>query len=642
MKLYFCSVLALKFLVSHAAMMVTETSVSSLLQMVEDLYDPNNFTARQQEEYNLAYKAILGKNENNPLGLPYDLPKIMEQINDLIGKAMEEYEYENFKCNTKLEELKFVIDDMNDRIEIGKAEEENVVLPAMRSAEENRDNMNQSAEVIMKQQQPVDYQEYMRQRKIALKEMETARQVYHETKELLKIVLKDCKMDPELPPGVTTTGTAGFLQKSSNEVSLNQKICEAVKSGADPTSSNFTDPRVAEALKYMASRGQVMHLFGGSPRHVCENAESSCNLIADKWTTTWGAHWDSMNRIKNYIFKLDAEWDELKTRATGQVNFYVGQQNWNIEALAKMDLQRLAQEKSRKDLQLEKEVKEREYQEESEACNATIDDIKFNLLCAYVRLRTNLRLEHKLFVEDCEVEAWMPGDCKDKRTQKSVFCPYPEGFQGGKREYTREKGSFKLTNNSNATNYGLKCEKMITTLTLDCGTKPCPVDCANRTDWLITDQKECAVTCGPFGTMQLKKFFTPPSYGGKVCPQDKKSETCPPVKNENNQDVFRPLTCKHMCKLTIVDKWCPRICGAKPEHLLKRSYAGISPIECPDALPCACKAAPWAACEDTAYERECDNDERLRDDINVIIAIDGSGSVGNETYQAMKLLANKL
>jgi hypothetical protein len=223
-------------------------------------------------------------------------------------------------------------------------------------------------------------------------------------------------------------------------------------------------------------------------------------------------------------------------------------------------------------------------------------------LCALKKIRGEL---YKLkgtgssaFFQDCEVSKWDPEECTKK-------CA------GGEQKLTRSV----LTHPDG----GAKCLPLAAMRS--CNNAPCPVDCSLK-EW--AGWSKCSAECGGGVTQRLREVKVAMKYGGHPCGKTSETKAC------NNQ------ACEKNCELSDWTKWskCSKDCDGGTEKRMKFvEHEAEGAGKCADEW--STKRLQYKQC---ALHR-CDTPEiseplTCNKTLDIILLLDGSGSLGEEGWEA--------
>jgi len=231
-------------------------------------------------------------------------------------------------------------------------------------------------------------------------------------------------------------------------------------------------------------------------------------------------------------------------------------------------------------------------------------------ICALRKIRGELyKMKgdgHSGFFEDCAMGKWVEEACT-------------KSCGGGEQNLTRSITS--------ASNGGAKC--LPTRQVKSCNNDACPVDCAQE-PW--SGWSKCSAECGGGVEQRVRKTTVPMRYGGKPCGDSKQEVQC------NTQ------ACDKDCELSAWTKWssCSKDCGGGTKKRFRYIASAAT-----GAGKCANKWAPERLEYTKCAMNRCVTTENyttlacLHKPIDVILLLDGSGSMGTKGWAAQMALSKK-
>lgn len=252
---------------------------------------------------------------------------------------------------------------------------------------------------------------------------------------------------------------------------------------------------------------------------------------------------------------------------------------------------------------------EKEYHQERRQC-CTNQNNFLQEVCALEKIRGELyKMEgEKVFISDCEVSDWSPDEC-------TKSCG--EGTQQLSRKVVVHP------------NGGTKCPPL--KLQRKCNIQKCPVNC-EMSDW--GEWSACSAECGGGVIERTRKVKVEPLNGGKVCEAGSQSETC------NIQ------ACDVDCDLHDWTDWepCSKMCGSgtqrhtRPVRIAKKGEGKCDSPTSPERLGFkSCNAYPCNLLVPPGRTTL-----KCKSKIDVIIMLDGSGSLGDKGWENSKKMAEML
>jgi len=234
-------------------------------------------------------------------------------------------------------------------------------------------------------------------------------------------------------------------------------------------------------------------------------------------------------------------------------------------------------------------------------------------ICALGRIRGELFKMSEISegITDCEVDEWVTGQCSKK-------C------EGGIQFLNREVLSGPTTGRLNA---GVKCPPL--KLNQTCNTINCPIDC-DVSEW--SEWSRCSVNCSGGIRERIRSIKQHSRYGGEECGPGSDTEAC------NTQDCDKP------CELTpwslLSSMRCTKACGGGLKWSVRNiAQAAIGDGACPNEhaperfRTSTCNT--WS-CTDALLRRPNYLGDTLLCNtmVDVVILLDGSGSLGPSGWQA--------
>eukprot|EP00928_Gymnodinium_smaydae_P022583 TRINITY_DN18918_c0_g1_i1.p1 TRINITY_DN18918_c0_g1~~TRINITY_DN18918_c0_g1_i1.p1 ORF type:complete len:626 (-),score=188.30 TRINITY_DN18918_c0_g1_i1:89-1699(-) len=243
-------------------------------------------------------------------------------------------------------------------------------------------------------------------------------------------------------------------------------------------------------------------------------------------------------------------------------------------------------------------------------CKATMIGILYNEICGTISVRNQLLnatfgLKEEEII-DCSVTEWSPGEC-------SVSCDDTQ--RGGLRTLSREVVSGR-------SEYGQPCPALSTRRS--CGQIKCPVDCKLSE---YEPFSKCTKECG--GGVQSRSRFVlaKPKNGGRSCDELEETQTC------------NSGSCDRACTLSAWTPYssCSQACGG---GVALRRKSVVTPKR--GEGQCWSADDPLRLQSSSCNEKKCAGDERCSAALDVVIAIDGSGSLTSKGFDILKEFAAKI
>eukprot|EP00928_Gymnodinium_smaydae_P023847 TRINITY_DN19515_c0_g1_i1.p1 TRINITY_DN19515_c0_g1~~TRINITY_DN19515_c0_g1_i1.p1 ORF type:complete len:1038 (-),score=256.60 TRINITY_DN19515_c0_g1_i1:27-2966(-) len=343
-------------------------------------------------------------------------------------------------------------------------------------------------------------------------------------------------------------------------------------------------------------------------RRCVVRSEPTCDMMRDKFLNLQASVEDKEDGMKEDLAKAQAlckQTEQSYQAQIGELSNRLALAQTKLAAATERQIQ--AQEASRlKEQQvtgLDAEAKRLR-----QGCEDSFRSIA-NEMCGVKQIRQELYAmeKEKPFIQDCEVSDWTPEEC-------SKTC-------GGGTQVLRRTVVA-------APQLGARCPPLAMTVT--CADHPCPVDCRLE-DWSEWSACSSSAPCVPGVKERIRQVRVAASHRGTPCQPTTESVRC------NLQ------ACDADCKLSAWTAWtgCSKACGGG-FHSRERAVlaAPVGEGSCPD--------------EESEYRKQymrCNNTqcvptagEFLQCDskVDVLVLLDGSGSIGEPGWTATKRAASNL
>jgi hypothetical protein len=348
-----------------------------------------------------------------------------------------------------------------------------------------------------------------------------------------------------------------------------------------------------------------------------ENGPIDCGLLHDKLSLMWGEFKDKVDELTMIMMKNEYEFLELKANLNSQLSMLRSAKARLNQLLGEARSNMAADNEELKQKYVQKEELDIQYTKFMAACKKRIDWIFYQDMCA-IKIVRNAVMENSTEcptakMTDCDVGAWVPAEC-------SVSCddscePTQPYKCGGWQEMHREI----VVPNDDC---GVRCPRLM--LMKRCGQYHCPVDC-DMSAW--SGWSKCTADCGGGLQSHTRSILTKPKNGGLACNTVEESRPC------------ATISCDRNCKLARWTDWspCSMACGGgfheKFRHVA-RPTRGFG--KCPTA------DSRQRYRKGSCNEHQCRGDEICIANQDLIIAVDGSGSVREGGFKVLKSFVQTL
>jgi len=341
----------------------------------------------------------------------------------------------------------------------------------------------------------------------------------------------------------------------------------------------------------------------------CTNAKFDCGVLHDMFAALWGETKDLVDALTWKMNQDTAAWEKVE----GDINTLLQVQATQMANLQTALAESMAQKAARTDEQGAKQKEKTDtthlFEATMKECEDVMKEILFMEICGVLAVRNNIiakNLPGEPTPTDCSVGEFVASDC-------SVSCD--DELQGGTHALAREV----ITMNSKR---GVACPALTTTR--KCKQIPCPVDCG-LSYW--STWNKCTKECGGGVQSQTRSLDVKPKNGGQACDTLMQSQPC------------NTGSCDADCEL---GKWmefqpCTKSCNLGYQERRKRVLA-----EARGAGTCL----PWNDKERLERKpcnaHQCTGDETCNSTIDLVIAIDASGSITEAGFDILKEFAARI
>ena len=410
-----------------------------------------------------------------------------------------------------------------------------------------------------------------------------------------------------------------FLQLHEDPVApiptttANPDIAAAMSNPAEEVSSGNSPPDFVPAPFCCEAYGVSCGPSGGGI--MCSPDPPDCGLLHDKLSLMWGDYKDKVDELTMEMNKNAYLFEELTITLGDQIKMLTNSKARFSMMLSEARSNLAADRVEKKEKEAQKVEVEKAYLDFMKRCCERVKWIMFQDMCALIVVRNAVLADSTTCpgteIVDCDVDNWVGAKCT---VECDNMCPaVPDATQvyacGGWQQIAR-----KIVVPSDEC--GLRCPAL--TRTKKCNQKKCAVDC-EMSEW--SGWSKCTAECEGGVKAHTRSLLVKPENGGISCNTNSESEPC------------NSMSCDRDCTLEDWESWtpCSVACGTgsqtKVKHVLipTRGF-GKCPIE-NDAERFA--------------ERQCNVQSCIGDEIcvaqqDLIIAIDGSGSVRDSGFLTLK------
>jgi len=349
---------------------------------------------------------------------------------------------------------------------------------------------------------------------------------------------------------------------------------------------------------------------------MCSPDPPDCGLLHDKLSLMWGDYKDKVDELTMEMNKNEFMFEELKMELNDQIQILTNSKARFSMMLSESRSNLAADREEVKAKEMQKLNLDEQYLAFMKKCCERVKWIMFQDMCALIVVR-NAVLESSSdcpgeSIVDCEVDNWVGKKCTVTCDDACPAVPDPsEVYEcGGWQEIYRK------TVVAPPDECGLRCPDL--TRTKKCNQFACPVDC-EMSEW--SGWSKCTADCEGGVRSKTRSLMVKPKNGGMACNTQEETEAC------------NTMSCDRDCTLAPWTPYspCSVACGTgfqnRAKHVLipTRGFGKCPKEQGPDRFE----------------EQECNTQQCVGDEIcvavqDLVIAIDGSGSVREDGFNILK------
>jgi len=355
---------------------------------------------------------------------------------------------------------------------------------------------------------------------------------------------------------------------------------------------------------------------------MCSPDPPDCGLLHDKLSLMWGDYKDKVDELTMEMNKNAFLFEELKITLNDQIQILANSKARFSMMLAEARSNLAADREEVKAKEMQKLDVDKAYLDFMKLCCERVKWIMFQDMCALIVVR-NAVMETSTVcpgqeIVDCDVDNWVGKKCS---VECDDACPaVPSAAEvyecGGWQEIYR-----KIVVDP-PDECGLRCPAL--TRTKKCNQKKCAVDC-EMSEW--SGWSKCTADCEGGVRGRTRSLIVKPKNGGTACNTASETEAC------------NTMSCDRDCTLEDWTEWtpCSVACGTgfqnRAKHVLipTRGFG-----KCPK------EEGAERAAEQECNQQDCVGDEICIANQDLILAIDGSGSVREGGFNTLKSYALNL
>jgi hypothetical protein len=386
-------------------------------------------------------------------------------------------------------------------------------------------------------------------------------------------------------------GGSSFLQQPQNaSVVPNVAKVEAVKDGASPEEASLAC----------------------NPDMVPD-----CALLHDKLSLMWGEFKDKVDELTYEMMKNEYQFAELKTNLNSQITMLTAKKATLNQLLAEARGNLANDNEELKQKYTQKAELDDQYVKYMAACKKRIDWIFYQDMCA-IKIVRNAVMENSTVcpaadIVDCQMGDWVPEECS---VSCDDSCSPQEPYKcGGWQMMKREP----VVPNDDC---GIKCPRK--EIYKRCGQFHCPINC-DMSSW--SGWSKCSAECGGGLQGHTRSILTKPKNGGLPCNTVEESRPC------------HTESCTRDCVLAGWTAWTPCSVACSGGYHEKFRHVAI-PIR--GEGKCPIETSHFRYEKGDCNTQACRGDEVCVANQDLVIAVDGSGSIRDTGFAILKTFVAKL
>jgi len=341
-----------------------------------------------------------------------------------------------------------------------------------------------------------------------------------------------------------------------------------------------------------------------------------CALLHDKLSLMWGEFKDKVDELTYEMMKNEFEFLELKSNLNSQVTMLTNKKAGlnQLLAEARANLANDNEELSQKYTQ--KEQLDTQYHKFMAACKKRIDWIFYQDMCA-IKIVRNAVMENSTVcpsadINDCQMGDWVPEECS---VSCDDSCVPAEPFKcGGWQTMKREA----VVPNDDC---GIRCPR--TQIMKRCGQYHCPINC-DMSAW--SGWSKCSAECGGGLQGHTRSILSKPKNGGLPCNTVEEARPC------------ATFSCDRNCMLA---KWTPFTpCSVACSGGYHEKFRHVA-IPTRGKGRCPTPESRFRYQKGDCNTQACRGDEICVANQDLVIAVDGSGSIRDAGFKILKDFVSK-
>lgn len=432
--------------------------------------------------------------------------------------------------------------------------------------------------------------------------------------------LSQCEGGGSNPSLVQQSGHVGIKSCSSDVHGLKTFEFENPELQRSLTKLKLDSQRSLEAaLGVVFGRSSHVSLLQENPQAAthrsCQLTRTNCGLLSDDMSILWGKARDAVDAqtamMEEKTAAYDAELRDHKSAAAGLAGAITAAATSMSAGMQERDAVQIIVDSKQSELRENKRL----FKEIKESCDAQISEILFDKVCGLKKIRAAIQKKSKEYsnddLMDCTVSNWEKGDCS--RSIEEELCKNEEKKMGV-MILEREILQAADTAGKDGESLGVVCPPIQASIKCNVDLE-CPVACESTA---YSAFSSCSAECGGGIKSKSRTMIRRNEYGGENCDDMQVEVPC------------NTGSCDRDCSLASWTHWgpCSMACspdGGQTTGIKEKFRAVKQPLRENGHCPKKTSRLRWRrkVCNDV----DCLGDEKCAAEMDLIIAVDGSGSL---------------
>lgn len=339
----------------------------------------------------------------------------------------------------------------------------------------------------------------------------------------------------------------------------------------------------------------------------CANAKPDCGVLHDTFSMLWGEMKDLVEESTDKMTNSREDWEQMDNHHKVELDSLAKKIGDLGATLGEITAHTSSATEEQSEKQKMADDLQNAFEKEELESKNTMREILSTEICGTTKVRNEL-LKTAVGMKDSDISDCFVSDW----TYKPCSVPCDDTLAGGTQLLTREVIVAKK-------GYGAACPRL--NMTTKCGQFKCPVDCKLSE---FSEFSKCTKVCGGGMQTRFRSLEVKPNHGGKACESLQESRPC------------NSGSCDRDCALSDWQPWaaCSQACDAGITKRLKT-------VTLPERAEGTCPAPVHLSRleQKTCNAQKCHGDEVCVAKLDVVLALDGSGSVTEKGFDILKTFA---